>query len=227
MEILAVEIKAVLFDMDGTLVDTEFIHWQAWVEILRPYGIELPPEGYAEFGGKAAPIIEQEMMAKYNIKARKGEISDAKEVLAFEWIKTRDIPLMPYAVEAIGFFKKRNIITALSSGAPRHEVDVKLQKADLLKYFETIVTRSDVKNGKPNPDIYNLTLERLGISNSECVALEDTQFGVQSGKDAGIYTIAIPNKYTKLQDFKIADAVVSNLKEATTHIQKQFDIAKV
>ena len=206
-------IKGIIFDLDGVLFDSEYYQYLGWVEPLRDYGIELTKEMYFDYAGKSGKQIEEELIKNFNLKIEQGTLLNKKKVLIEKWFNEKTMPIMPYAKEAVEYFKD-NFKIALCSGGDREEVITKLSKNDFLKYFPIIVAGNDVSRSKPWPDVYLLAVEKLNLKPSECLAFEDTQYGLQAAKDAGVNCFAVPNEYSIRQDFSRADKVLSSLKEA-------------
>ncbi len=208
------QIKAVIFDLDGTLFDSEYYQWQGWVEPLRKLGIELTKEDYFRYGGKQGVQIEEELYRDYGINMQKGELLAQKMELLHKWFNEKVMPTMPFAKEAVEFFKNHpDYKIGLCSGGDRDEIILKLSKAGFVEYFDIITSASEVKKGKPAPDVYLLCAQNLGIDPKDCLAIEDTMYGLQSAKDAGMFCYAVPNEYSLNQDFSRADKILSSLKD--------------
>ncbi|MDD3032402.1 MAG: HAD family phosphatase [Candidatus Pacebacteria bacterium] len=218
-------IKGVVFDLDGTLFDTEYYQWQGWVVPLKDFGIDLSKEKYLKYAGKKGEDIEKELISDFNLGINQGDLLNEKRKLLEEWFSTKELGLMPFAREIVEyFFNNPNYKVALCSGGPRDEVILKLKRNDFLKYFEVITTSSDVKRGKPFPDIYEKAVEGLGLNNEDCLAFEDTQYGVQSAKDAGLFCFAIPSEYSLQQDFSKADEVLKSLEDVFPFFKKEKEV---
>jgi len=214
-------IRGIIFDLDGILFDSEYYQWQGWVEPLREYGIELTKEMYFSYAGKSGKQIDQELIKDFNLGIENSTLWNKKKVLIEKWFNEKAMPIMPYAKEAVEYFSSNpNFKIALCSGGDKEEVVTKLEKNDFLKYFPVITAEDDVEKSKPWPDIYLLAVEKLGLDPSQCLAFEDTQYGLQAAKDAGVYCFAIPNEYSLNQDFSRADKVLSSLKEAIDFFKK-------
>jgi beta-phosphoglucomutase len=213
-------VKGVIFDLDGVLVDTEYFHWQGWVEVLKPYGKSLSQREYLQYAGKQGDIIEAELIKKLKLPVKKNELLERKKALVLDWITTKPLHLMPFAEEGVQYFLKKNITVACASGSLKDEALLKLQKGGLLPLFPLIISGSDVKRGKPFPDTYLLTAKKMGLNPEDCLAFEDTQYGVASAKLAGMVCIAIPNEFSQGQDFSQADGVFSNLQEVIVELSK-------
>jgi HAD superfamily hydrolase (TIGR01509 family) len=207
-------IKGIIFDLDGILFDSEYYQWQGWVEPLREFGVELTKEMYFKYAGKSWRPIGEEMVKDFNLNISVEDLWERKKKLLEKWFNEKAMPLMPYAKEAAEYFSSNpQFKVALCSGGDRDEIITKLEKNDFVKYFSVITAGSDVKKSKPEPDIYLLSAERLGLKPEECLAFEDTQYGLQAAKSAGCYCFAVPNEYSEKQDFSKADKVISSLKE--------------
>ena len=213
-------IKGIIFDLDGILFDSEYYQWQGWVEPLREYGIELTKEMYFAYAGKNGKQIDEELVKDFNLNIPIGTLLGEKKKLIEKWFNEKIMPIMPFAKEAVEFFiSNPQFKIALCSGGDTEEIMVKLEKNDFVKYFPVIVAGSDVEKSKPNPDIYLLAVKKLGLKPEECLAFEDTQYGLQAAYSAGTHCFAVPNEYSLKQDFSKADRVLSSLKEAMDYFK--------
>lgn len=208
------DIKGIIFDLDGVLFDSEYYQWQGWVEPLREYGIRFTKEMYFNYAGKNGKQVDEELIKDFNLNIPVGTLWEAKKKLIKNWFNEKAMPLMPLAQEAVEYFiSNPQFKIALCSGGDREEVITKLEKNDFVKYFSVIVAGSDVPRSKPYPDIYLLAIEKLELKPEECLAFEDTQYGLEAAKSAGVNCFAIPNEYSIKQDFSKADKVIPSLKE--------------
>jgi HAD superfamily hydrolase (TIGR01509 family) len=217
------KLEGIVFDLDGVLLDTEYYQWQGWVIPLRKFGIELTKEEYFDYAGKTAAIIEEELIKNYDLDVEKGSLFEEKEKLLIEWFQNEELKILPFAVETVEAVKAKGLKVAICSGGPRDEVHLKLERTGLAKYFEVVVSRDDVEKGKPNPDMYLLAVEKIGLRPEECLAFEDTEFGLKAAKSAGLTCLAVPTEYSVKQDFALADGVFSNLKEALDWLEGQME----
>lgn len=217
-------IKGIIFDMDGVLIDTEGLQWQGWVELLKPLGVSVSKEKYFDYAGKTGKIIEREIIRDFNLNVESGPLRRKKKELLAEWVRTRKLKLMPYAREAVEFFKKRGLKVAVASASPGKELGIKLERSGLKPLFEAVVSADDVERGKPHPDIYLLAAEKLGLEPDDCIAFEDTRYGVESAKSAGLTCFAVPNEFTVRQDFSRADGTFKSLEEAVKNIRDKYSL---
>lgn len=207
-------IRGIIFDIDGVLVDTEKCQWQGWIEALKKYKKNLTLQQYYKYAGKQGDIIESELLKDLHLNLKKNILLSQKETFTYNYIMSKPLLTMPYARYTLALLSKKKYILASASGSPRNEAELKLKKTNFLRFFHSIITGSEVKKGKPFPDIYIKASQLINVNPNRCIAVEDTQYGVESAKAAGLYCIAIPNKFSKKQDFSKADYQCENLKEA-------------
>lgn len=213
-------IKGVIFDLDGVLVDTEELHYLAWLKVLELLGLNLSKKEFCAFAGKQIDIIAEGLIKKYNLNTTKEKLTSHRRKIVVEIFKDSDVKMMPYAKKAVAFFAKETKVNlALASTGIKQMVLMKLKKTGLYNFFSVIITGDDVKRGKPYPEIYLRAVKKLKLKPKDCLALEDTQFGVESAKSAGLFCFAIPNEYSRTQNFSRADKVFKNLKEAIEYIK--------
>lgn len=218
------KIKGVVFDLDGVLIDTEGLQIKAWIKVLKDYGIFLPEvseKDLLSFRGKSAEFIASQLKKRYGLKVQEKELVRKRDKYILKIYQKREIKLMPQAKEALKFFRFFYQIALASTGSKK-EILIKLEKSSLKKYFPVIVSREDVKRGKPAPDIYLKAVKKLKLKPQNCLAIEDTQYGVESAKSAGLFCFAIPNNFSKNQDFSKADKIFKNLKEVKKFFSKKL-----
>lgn len=212
--------KAIVYDVDGVLVDTEGLQYQVWLEVLRPFGKTIPKSEYIRnFAGKAREETAS-VLVKDELNISSEELAQRCHHTAAEFYSKITLEPMPHVLESIEFFRKRKIALAVASSPRREEVEAKLKSAGLLDKFSVIATGNDVQRQKPHPDIYLFTARMLGCNPNECVAIEDTSSGVAAVKSAGMLCVAIPNKYSRNQDFSNADFVAADMQKALEFLSK-------
>lgn len=194
--------KALLFDLDGTLVDSEHFHFNTWNELLAESNVQLEYTDFLKnYAGIPLPGNAQRLKELYAIESPIELLISRKEDLTVERLKTSTIGLMPFVQETMDFFHSRGIKMALVTASKRPDVDEMFKKNGLDKYFDLMVTRSDVTNSKPDPESYNLAVEKLGLQKSECLVFEDTLNGLRAAKAAELTCFAIqanPEDHEKL-----------------------------
>jgi len=209
-------IKAILFDLDGTLFRSEMYHFIAWNEALKKFSIIVSPEKYILYTGKSAEWIEDDIRAMCNNAFQKGELINEKNKIfmdLFGNLGWEDGGLMPYAKEAIEYFYNKSFQLAICTSGGREETIFKLQSASIEKYFDAIFTADDVEFCKPAPDIYLSAISKFQLKDNECLAIEDTESGLTAAKEAGAFCFAIPTEHSRKQNFEKADKVLASLKD--------------
>ncbi len=217
--------EAVLFDLDGLLVDTEGIHVRAYEEVAEYLGIKLTPDYVNSFIGAPTADNIRRIMRDYGIPAeRYGHILNIRYRRYAELVKTIPLAPMEGAVECVVKAKGKGYKTALVTSSIREHSMAVLDNItrhsdsdiDIAEYFDTMVFGDEIPRQKPEPDIYREAVRRLRITPKEAVALEDSEAGVQAAKTAGVHVIAVPCHNTREQDFSMADQIVTSLKELLT-----------
>ncbi len=213
--------KAVIFDLDGVLVDSEGFQYRGWLPALKRFGVELSKEQYFDYAGKSGAVIEAQLIEDFNLPAKKGELLEDKEKLLMQWFKEEPLERKPFAEEAVKEAIDAGFKVAVCSGGPKKEILMKLENVGLRQYFEIVTGSEDVAKSKPAPDTYLKAAELVGFEPASCVAIEDTEFGTASAKGAGMACVAIPSEWSARQSFEKADKICKNLKEAIEWIKEQ------
>ncbi|MBL7170229.1 MAG: HAD family phosphatase [Candidatus Aenigmarchaeota archaeon] len=210
-------IKAVLFDMDGTIIDSELVHTRALQEVVKEeLGIDLSEEEILKHLG----LDYDDKLTKTEIKGdlkRLGDITRQRSVELSHLVKKMD------GAEELIQRMKENFKIALVSGSSREQVESLSEAVGLKKYFDVRITSSDVENNKPYPDSYLLAARKLEVKPEECVAIEDTHTGIKAGKTAEMKCIAVLNRYNKNLDLSKADVIVNSLDEIDLDLIKSLE----
>lgn len=216
-------IKAILFDHDGTLVDSEFVHFQMWATILKNYGVRLTEEDYInDYAGIPTPANAIVMVDKYRLSITSDALKFLKDLATEHYLANQAFPLVQGAKEVILSLSQEPIKLAIVTGAGSDAPRATIASNELDEYFETVVSGNDVEHSKPAPDCYLLAVKRLGLAPSECIAIEDTANGVSAAVAAHIPCVAIATKMSKHHDLSKATSVVSSLEEAKNWIKKNY-----
>jgi HAD superfamily hydrolase (TIGR01509 family) len=204
-------IKAILWDNDGILVDTEKYYFQSTREFLATLGIDLTHELYLQISlkeGKSALdlALDRGMTADEILALRQQRDKRYIELLH------QDIEIMAGVEEVLKALTPRYKMAVVTSSR-RQYFDIIHTNTELLPFFDLILTREDYKNSKPDPEPYQLALEKLGITADEALVIEDSERGVTAAHRAGIRCAAIPNPLTRDGNFTLACCMLENCRQ--------------
>jgi HAD superfamily hydrolase (TIGR01509 family) len=181
--------RTVLFDLDGTLAETDSLHLPTWVDALLPHGIEVDEAFYKEnISGRANAEIVEDLLP--NISAQEGrDIVETKESSFRE--RAGELEPLPGLLDFLESVKECGTRTGLVTNAPRENVVAVLRALRLSDFFDAVVPSEEVRVGKPDPEPYLTALERLGADPADAVTFEDSVSGIASAVGAGISTVGI------------------------------------
>ena len=206
------KIKAVIFDMDGLMFDTEALFSIVQTKINKKRGKDFTLEIQNKMMGRKPIDAIKIMLKELGIDEDPESVARERDAEYLELLKT-DSRAMPGLLEFLDILNKHNIRKAIASGSYHLWIDTLLERFKMKDQFEAVVSGEDVKVAKPDPEIYIKTVHKLGLRPEECLVLEDAVNGIKAAKAAGCITVAIPNSFTKHQDFSEADYVVESLSD--------------
>ncbi len=208
-------IKAVIFDLDGTLVDSMWMWRNIDIEYLGKHGIEFPENLQNEIEGMSFSETAVYFKTRFGLKETLDDIK--KEWNQMAWDKyTTKVPLKEGALDLLRFLKENNIKTGIATSNSRELVDLTIQKLKVKEFFGSVRTSCEVEKGKPAPDIYRLVAKDLEVKAEGCLVFEDIIQGIMAGKNAGMKVCAVYDPYsTEDTDKKkeLADYYIESFKE--------------
>lgn len=211
------KIRAVIYDVDGTMVNSEPLHVAAWQSALQAYGrklTDLSEEFRARMAGKKPAAIAEGMVSELHLSISSDALLQKKTIL-FQEEANANLIGMPGIVESVRRLSESGYELAIGTSLDRAYIDFVLTRLRLVGAFRVIVTGDQIKNGKPHPETYLTVVAKLHRQPTECVVLEDAASGIQSAKAAGAWCIAVENKNAAPQDTSEADVVVHSLNDVT------------
>ena len=220
-------LKAVIFDFDGVLVDSELLHFEAFSNILSPLGVKMSKQQYFD---KYLGLSDEELVRTVN-KEQKLTLSESQieQVLrqkasVFKELAVSEASIIDGVPAFLQMLADNKIHKAICSGALLPEIELILKGACLRDFFEAIVSAEQVKKGKPDPEGFLLALKLLNkkarqpvvsrIEPKDCIVIEDSHWGLEAAKAAGMRSVAVTNSYSADQ-LKPADKIIENLSELT------------
>jgi HAD superfamily hydrolase (TIGR01509 family) len=203
---------AVIFDCDGTLVDSEPLSRRAWEQALAPYGYEVTDEDLAACVGRSYPHTHGHFAARAPLPGAEA----FWPVYSGELFGLLDERLQPFpdAIRAVAELRRRGVSVAVASSSARERLERTLARAGLADAFGATIAGDEVSRGKPAPDMFLAAAERLGIAPSRCIAVEDSVPGVESGLAAGMAVVAVARELPAPRGLEAAHALVRELSTA-------------
>jgi len=212
-------IKAVLIDHDGTIVDSEFSHFQMWVSVLEAYDIILTETDYKKYyAGMPTQANAIDMIQRFSLDATAERLVKEKTIATQAFLFNSAFPAIAGALESIEALHAQGLKLAIVTGANQMGLNRTVQAYELDKYVSAFVSSDDVIHSKPSPDCYLLAMEKLGVKPEECFAIEDTEHGIRASTSAGINCLAVPTEMSQHHDFSAAKRVFDNINESTDWI---------
>ena len=200
--------RAVIFDLDGVLIDSEALQYQAYSQVLERFGVRVTRDEYATHWIAAGRGPEY-AVRQFRLPLAPDELRALKHPVYHQLLQEH-IRLMPGATAALRRLQPRFAL-AVATNSNRDDVGFVLDHLDLRRYFAAVVVRDDYARAKPEPDAFLVAASRLGIAAAACVVVEDSYRGVVAAHRAGAVVVAIPNRFTRGGDFSLAELVLPNL----------------
>lgn len=188
-------IKAVIFDLDGTLLDTEKYFRICWPKAFEHFGYKMTDEealSLRSLGRPFAPEVLKKMSGDPDFDYE--AVRSYRSKLMEEMIASRGLHLKNGAVEILDFLKEKGLVRAVATASPKDRSERYLKKAGILDYFDRVISATMVDKGKPAPDIYTFACRQLGFAPEDCMAVEDSPNGVLSASRAGCKTLYVPDQ---------------------------------
>lgn len=216
------KVKGIIFDMDGLLFDTESIYCEANLVVAEKYDLPFTKETYAKYIG----ISDEEVWADlHKIFADHGEETVQKFIdeswgIAHDRFKTGEVDLKPGVHELLAYLEDKNIPRVLASSNVRPVIEILLEHAGIRDKFSDIISAEDVKFAKPDPEIFVIAADRLGIDPADGLVLEDSKNGILAAEGAGVPVVMVPDIVPPTADLKEkTEAVLSSLHEVINYLE--------
>ncbi len=223
-------LRAVIFDFDGVITDSEILHFRAFSQVLGRYGLKITVRDYyKDYLGLNDRDLFTLLADTGQLNSGDKTIEDLIEQksLIFEELAKTEGRIIEGVRDFLEMLRQNNVIMAICSGALLPEIELILEEARLRSFFEVIVSAEQVKKGKPYPDGFLLTLKKLNekgtatILAGQCVVLEDSHWGLDAAKAAGMHTIAITNSYEARQ-LAAAEKIIRRLDQLSIEDLRQL-----
>ncbi len=202
-------IRALIFDFDGLILDTETPMFSAWDELYREAGLVITPRQWSKgLGSSSDPVAAYELLEAHLGRPVDRAALRARREVRESALLAREVPC-PGVREVLREARMLALPCAIASSSERAWIEGHLARFGLRPFFTAVVSADDVRETKPAPDLYHAALCALGVGASDAIAFEDSTHGVEAAKRAGIFCVAVPNRVTRGGDFSRADLVLS------------------
>ena len=203
-----------LFDMDGVIVNNHAFHLKSWLTFFEKYNVSMSEQEYkARVNGRTMSAILPDLLNRTMTEAEIQEIGEEKEALYRQMYRPHIKPT-PGLVSFVAEISRRRIPRTVSTSAPPENVDFTLKHTGLRSYFPTIIDATMVTHGKPHPEVYLKSAEKLGLAPQHCVVFEDAILGIQAGKNAGMAVVGVATTHTREElEAEDTDLVISDFSE--------------
>lgn len=206
--------------MDGVLADTGPIHFESWVKLAEEIGVEFKKNMFEQTFGQQSTTITRKLVGSEVDQVLVEKWANLKERYYREMIKVKIAPL-PGVIRIINELKSKQFKLAIGSSGPPKNVDLLLNQLKIKAYFDVIITAAEVKRGKPEPDVFLITAEKLKIKPENCIVIEDAPVGIEAAKRAGMTSIALTTTHNK-EELIDANLIVNNLSEVKINDIKEI-----
>ena len=211
---ITTSIKCVIFDMDGVIIDSEEIHKKAYYETFNTLNIEVSDTLYKSFTGSSTINAFQRLVAHFNLKNDPEElVLDKRKRYVNFFENDPNLHLVAGVEEIIKYFYKKGIILILASSSAMINIDRVFNRFNLNTYFAAKISGADLKESKPNPEIFNKAAILGNMPKENCVVIEDSDNGITAANDANIFVFGYANKLSEGQTLENADFVINHFSE--------------
>lgn len=201
-------IKAVIFDMDGVLFDTERVYLESWIKVFKEYGYTMTKEMYIPLMGTGRKNVKEVFKKIFGDNIPIEEMYLKKDELLFKAIDNNEVPLKLGAIDILCYLKKEGYKIALATSAKRDRVTKQIKANNMNNMFNAIVCGDDVVNSKPDPEIFLKAAKKLDVNPENCVVIEDSLAGIKGANKGGM-------KGFHVEDLKKADDEIKILSTKT------------
>lgn len=213
-------IKAIIFDMDGLMIDSERVTFECYQEILKGMNLTMDEEFYKTLLGKPLKGIYQRFYDVYGNDFPIEDVIKDVHALMAKRFETEGVPIKTGFKSLLEYLKENNYKTIVATSSNRDRVDTILSQAKITDYFDDSICGDEVTKGKPNPEVFLKSCQKLGVNVDEAIVLEDSEAGIQASYDAGIKVICIPDmKYPEKQYEEKTFKILKDLNGVTEYLK--------
>lgn len=213
-------IKAVIFDMDGLMINSEVLTFECYQAVLKKMGYTISREFYVTLLGKNVAWGKARFQEEYGEDFPFDKVIKDVHAMMADRFQTEGIPLKPGLVELVTYLKENNYKTIVATSSNRARVDTILSHANLTQYFDDSICGDEVTQSKPNPEIFVKACGKLGVNTDEAIVLEDSEAGIQAAHSGNIKVICVPDmKYPEPEFVAKTTKIVNSLHDVIDYVK--------
>lgn len=206
--------KAVLFDMDGVIIDSEPLHQKAYYGMFKEVGITVPDALYESFTGQTTLQVCTQLVQYFKLdRAPQQLVGIKRSIFKQLFLHDPDLDLIAGVSTLIEDYHKNGLALVLASSASMPTINNVFSRFELDRYFKAKLSGADLKASKPHPEIFIKAAEASGFGKEDCMVIEDSTNGIQAAHAAGIYCVGFKSPHSKNQDYSLANTVINDFKE--------------
>lgn len=215
--------EAVIFDMDGVLIDSEPIHYEIENKLFDQLGITVPDDVHGTYLGTSADLMYADLKSRYALPGSVKELMEFGKAFTCDYFKQLpELNLNDGVLSLLKEIKWAGLKLAVATSSSPELARILLNRCEIASYFEAIVTTSEAGKSKPAPDVYLLAARKIGIAPFNCLVFEDSPNGLLAAKSAGMYCIAIQTDSVNIKELSMADFLIPTFKGLT--FRRLFEI---
>lgn len=206
-------LKAVLFDMDGVIVDTEPLHHKAYYGMFNTLEIDVTEQQYQSFTGQSTINVCRQLCNHYELENAPEELVQIKrDIFKGLFVSDGSLQLIDGVLELIQDYHKNGVTLVLASSASMQTIESVFNRFELGPYFKAKLSGADLKASKPHPEIFLKAAETSGFKKEQCLVIEDSTNGIKAANAAGIFCVGYKSLHSKNQNYESANLVIDNFK---------------
>lgn len=205
--------KAVIFDMDGVLVDSQPYHFKADIDTMASYGVIKDQKFYESYAGTLTADRMRTLRDMFGLDVSVEEMTVKREKMILDIMARENIVPVPGIPEFLKGIKEKGLKTAVASSSGYELINLILDRLKIAEYFDSVTSGNDVKRGKPSPDVFLLAAQRINTSPADCLVVEDSENGVNAAKAAGMRALGYINPTSGKQCLDRADVITDDFRK--------------
>lgn len=207
-------LKCVIFDMDGVIIDSEELHKKAYYEVFESLGLEVSDDVYKSLTGSSTINAFQKLISHFNLNEKPEDLVLSKRKRYVDFFENDpNLKLIDGVEHLIRFFYNKGITLVLASSSAMVNINRVFDRFDLQHYFKAKISGADLKASKPHPEIFEKAAILGGYDRNECIVIEDSDNGIKAANDAGIFVVGYDNPAVTNQTLEHANMVITDYKE--------------